>query len=181
MLRLAARPNTVRAWTGFSRQRVRQILRQYRQNPADRTLRCNRGPSPKKLTSLLANPNLRSEITAMAGLCQVLHLIPADPMPNARLRLPSLFMGERLCHAFETYRAMVPYARLTLEQVILVVFALAEGNEWRLERCAGCRAVMFVDLLSIARRVCTGCRALPAAAELVNEPIASSEMQQRLF
>ena len=156
--RFAARPNTVQAWTGFSRQRVRVVFRNYLKNRSSADPRCNRGPNPKKLALLLNNPTLRRELTVMAGVCRLLHLIPEECVPNARSRLPSVANGERLCHALELYYRMVPHARLTLEQLILLVFELAEGSNWSLERCSGCRVVMLIDRSSVSPRLCAECR-----------------------
>lgn len=153
-----ARPNTVRAWTGFSRQRVRQVFRNYLKNRASTDPRCNRGPNPTKLAKLLGNPTLRCELTVMAGVCRLLHLIPEERVPNARVHLPGVFNGEQLCHALGLYYRMVPHARMTLEQLILLVFELAEGSNWSLEHCNGCRVLVLVDLSSIAPRLCVGCR-----------------------
>src|SRR5690348_96780 len=111
-----ARPNTVRAWTGFSYQRIRQVFRNYLKNRSSTDPRCDRGPNPTNLGRLLSNPTLRRELTVMGGVCRLLHIIPEDPIPNARASLPSVFNGERLCHALELYYRMVPHARLTLEQ-----------------------------------------------------------------
>jgi hypothetical protein len=193
-LRLGARPNTVRVWTGFSLQRVRQVLRNYRENRSSSDPRCDRGPSRTKLAKLLNNPTLRRELTAMAGVCHFLHLIPEERMSNARIRFPSVPNGERLCHVLSVYYRMVPYARLTLEQLILLVFELAEGNNWRLEHCSSCRSVILIDPLSIARRLCTDCRQptrLPSVATdnetdgrlsgCGGDSLGSAGLQQSLF
>jgi hypothetical protein len=156
--RFAARPNTVQAWTGFSRQRVRVIFRNYLENRSNTDPRCSRGPNPTKLANLLSNPTLRRELTVMAGVCRLLHLTPEECVPNARAVLPSVANGERLCHALGLYYRMVPHARLTLEHVILLVFELAEGSNWRLERCSGCRVVMLADRSSVGRQLCAECR-----------------------
>jgi hypothetical protein len=193
MLRLAARPNTIRAWTGFSDNRVRGIVSSYRHG-SRRVPGIRRGPSPKRLRALLANPNLRSELTAMAGLCRVLGLTPAGRISNARTRLPNVALGERLCHALETFREIVPHARLTLEQLLLLVFALAEGDVWSLDHCMTCRAVILVDRLSVARRVCADCQQEACATKIVEhaavegsapgaerDPLGSAGIQQSLF
>jgi hypothetical protein len=193
MLRLAARPNTIRSWTGFSDHRVRGILRSYRHG-SHRVPGIRRGPSPTHLGALLANPNLRSELTAMAGLCRVLGLIPAERISNARTRLPNIALGERLCHVLETFREIVPHTRLTLEELLLLVFALAEGDVWSVDHCTTCRAVILVDRLSVARRVCADCQQEACATKIVEhaavagsvpgaepDPLGSAGVQQTLF
>lgn len=192
MLRLAARPNTIRAWTGLSRQRVRSLLRAYRYAAAQPVAGVLRGPSPTRFASLLADANLRRELTAMAGWCRILGVIPPEAVSNARHRLPNVATGERLCRALETFRSVVPHTRLTLEQLVLLVFALAEGQEWHLDHCIHCRAVILIDRLSVAGRVCMDCReeaseregrAVPpvsASSASVNT-FGSPEAQQRLL
>lgn len=193
-LGFAARRNTIQAWTGFSRQRVRQVFKNYLKNRSSTDPRCRRGPNPTKLANLLNNPTLRRELTVMAGVCHLLHLIPAERVANARTRLPSVANGERLCHALELYYRMVPHARLTLEQLILLVFELAEGSNWGLERCSGCRVVMLVDRSSVSPRLCADCRRpthvprvsvgdetdRPRSAG-VGDPLESAGVQQSLF
>jgi hypothetical protein len=191
MLQLAARPSTVRAWTGLSHQRVRSILRSQGYHRSERVPGIRRGPPLTDLASLLTNPNLRSELTAIAGLCRVLGLIPTERLSNARARLPSVAAGERLCHVIQVFREIVPHARVTLEEVILVIFALAEGDVWSLDHCAGCRAVILVDRLKLARRVCADCRreaaapstGAPAAVDgsLPEDRVESPGIQQSLF
>ena len=100
----------------------------------------------------------------MAGLCRVLGVIPAARLPGARQRLPSVANGERLCDALELFREIVPYARLTLEQLVLVVFTLSDGEQWSIDHCTKCRAIILVDQLSLARRVCAHCREEPGTA-----------------
>ena len=59
--------------------------------------------------------------------------------------------------AFELYQEIVPAALLTLEQVISLVFAVSEGVRCSLDHCARCRALILIDHLSVARRVCAHC------------------------
>lgn len=158
MLAHDARPNTICAWTGFTAERVRHLCRSHRKDLPEGEGPRHRGPSPTKLTALLASPGLRNEVVAMAGLCRVLGVIPATRLSSARQRLPSVANGERLCDALELFREIVPHARLTLEQLVLVVFALSEGEQWGIDHCTKCRAIILVDHLSLARRVCAHCR-----------------------
>jgi hypothetical protein len=164
MLTHEARPNTICAWTGFTAERVRHLCRSHRKDVPDGAGPRHRGPSPTKLTPLLASPSLRSEVAAIAGLCRVLGVIPAAPLSSARQRLPSVANGERLCDALELFREIVPHARLTLEQLVLVVFVLSEGEQWGIDHCTKCRAIILVDHLSLARRVCAHCREEPDTA-----------------
>ena len=158
MLRHVARLNTICAWTGFTEERVRNLSRSHRRLHPSTQVEPRRGPSPKRLTPLLATASLRSEVAALAGLCRVLDVIPNSRLPNARKRLPGVARGERLCEVFELFQEFVPFARLSLEQLVFLVFSVAEGELCSLDLCTGCRAVILVDHLSLSRRVCTHCR-----------------------
>jgi len=171
MLRQAARPSTVRAWTGFSRQRMRQVIRSYAQNRAESDPRCERGPPPVALRKLVKNVDLRSELTAAAGLCVLLKVIPEAPIKNAAVRFPSVDAGERLCHAFSVYRQRVPNAQLTLEQLIVLIFALVERADWALEGCVSCRSPLLIDPLSLERRLCEECRGPARTARGSHSPV----------
>lgn len=158
MLRCAARPATVRLWTGFSRQRMRQVVRSYTQNRSESDPRCEPGPPPAALGKMLKNVLLRSELTAAAGLCHVLKLIPEARASNVRSIFPNVANGERVCRALEVYQKLVPHGQLTLEQLMVLVLALVEGTDWALERCVNCRKGLLIDPLSLERRICHECR-----------------------
>lgn len=153
-----ARLSTVCAWTGLNEERVRILSRSRRRHQVVKIAGTHRGPSPRRLKPLFASLTLRSEGAAMAGLCRVLSVIPAKPVTHARTRLPSVTNGERLCDAFELFREIVPNARLTLEQAISLIYAVSEGQQCSLDHCTRCPAIILVDHLSLARRLCTHCQ-----------------------
>jgi hypothetical protein len=134
---------------------------------------------------------MRSEAAAAAGLCRVLGVIPAERWANPQKTLPSLVRGERLCYAFELYRQVVPQARLTLEQLVLLVLTVADGESWVVDYCTSCHATILTDRLSPSRRLCARCEPLagaktesaPEAAVAPSEQNAgeSAYEQQSLF
>lgn len=192
MLRHEARTNTISTWTGISPERVRNLSKSHRRQESAQDTERHRGPSPSQLAPLLTNPGLRSEVAAMAGLCRVLGVVPDQPVAEARKRLPSITNGERLCFALELLREVVPAARLSFEQAVLLVYALAEGERWNLDHCTSCRALILVDRLCLQRRVCVHCqreaRARKKDNAVVEEPIMEADeavdgegVQQDLF
>ena len=193
MLRHEARLNTICAWTKFTEERVRNLSRSHRRQQPRQETEPHRGPSPKRLAPLLATASLRSEVAALAGLCRLLGIIPEARLPNARKRLPSVTLGERLCEAFEFFQEIVPFARLTFEQLVFLVFAVAEGEMCSIDLCVSCRAVILVDHLSLARRVCVHCQNAKRVAadgqrregeptmETPEEPLEPPGSQRRLF
>lgn len=193
MLRHGARLNTICAWTRFTEERVRNLSRSYhRRNAPRRGSDGRRGPSPKKLAPLVATGSLRSESAALAGLCRVLDIIPAARLPNARKRMPGVALGERLCETYELFHEAVPFARTTFEQMIFLVFAVAEGELCSLAHCTNCRAVILIDHLSLSRHLCTHCenaqrdaKTEPApgggGGSTEQSPLESAGPQGRLF
>jgi len=157
MLGHQARPHTVCLWTRLSDDRVQSLSRIHRREVHDRGP-TRHGPSPTKLSGVLTSPSLRSEAAALAGVCRHLKVIPKDPLANASSTLPSVERGERLCSAHELFRRLIPHARLSLEELGLLMVSLAEGAEWGLERCASCSALMVVDRLGLDRCVCEDCQ-----------------------
>src|ERR1700683_3755169 len=130
MLKLEARTQTICAWTALSADRVRNLSRSHGGDGSGRKPSRHRGPSPSKLAKLMSTKAFRSEAAAIAGLCGVLDVIPAQACPNARVSLPGLARGERLCYALELFREAIPHARVTIEQLVLLVLTVAERETW---------------------------------------------------
>jgi hypothetical protein len=187
MLEYEARTQTIRAWTGLTGDRVRNLARSHG-SEANRAARRLRGPSPSCLPALLATARARQEAGAAAGLCRVLEVLPERPVPNARIGLPGLVRGERLLAAFDIFREVIPQARLTLEHLVLLVFAMAEGKSWGIDHCTRCHATILMDRVAVhPRRLCGFCESAkesevveptPPYPEL---PAELEPEQQRLF
>lgn len=159
MLRDGARPGSVRHWLGFSRQRMRQVIRSYNDCLGPNDPRLPSGPPPSALKKLLKDPQLRRELTAAAGLCRVLEVLPnPGTMSKADGSVQSVLVAERLCRAYTVYRKLVPNAHLTLEHLMVLVISLASGENWALERCSRCDSFLLTDPLSLEDRLCSDCR-----------------------
>jgi hypothetical protein len=156
MIRHEVRTTTICAWTGFNEERIRNLAKSYESNqqPANR----HRGPSPKRIEVFLRYNILRSEAACLGGLARSFGVLSPQSLKEAARVLPSMAVGELLCHTFEVYRAVVPEARLTMEHFILLVFALAEGAEIELDHCAHCDGVILVEPALRERRICFACR-----------------------
>lgn len=185
MIRHEVRTTTICAWTGFNEERIRNLARSYESTllPSNR----HRGPSPKRVEVFLRYNIMRSEAACLGGLARSFGVLPAEPVKNAARLLAGVALGELLCHTFEVYRAVVPDARLTMEHFILLVLALAEGEEIELDHCAHCTGVIIVEATSRERRICFACRESESAGartypeEDGAESPPSGGIQQPLF
>jgi hypothetical protein len=160
MLKHEARTKNICAWTGLSAARVRNLSRSY--SPSKSGVR-HRGPAPSCFTAVMTSPVLRPEAAAVAGLCRWLDVLPSGPCLDPRRTLPGLARGERLCDAFELFQHIIPLPRLTLDQWVLLVLTVADGETWRIEGCTNCQATILTDRLGVWRRLCAGCQPRPTS------------------
>jgi len=187
LIRHRVRTQWICAWTGLSGERVRNLYHSYSQTQPARHRA--RGPSPRRTFTLLRSPRLQNEASALGGIAYRLGLIPAQPVRNPEVVLAGVDLGEQLCKAFELYHQVVPGAGFTMEQFILLVFALAERKELDMALCESCRGFLIVDCTGTSQRRCPTCRktleteadeplADEASSDTVDEP---NEYQQSLF
>jgi hypothetical protein len=129
----------------------------------------------------MASPGVREEASAIAGFLRFFYdVIPDERCPDARKKLPGIERGERLCDALELFREMIPETCITLEQVVLLVFTLAEGESWELGVCANanCHAAILIDRLALSRRLCAYCEPRAGADRFeVQEPMLTLERE----
>lgn len=156
LIRHELRTATIVIWTGLSRTRIRRLYHSYIPEGVLVGLR-HRGPPPTSVQVLLRSKSLNAEAAGLAGLCFAMGVLPRQPLGDAVHELPSLTVGERLCYAYELYQQLVPKPQITLEQLVLLVTALARGQQAALVHCTGCDGVMLVTLLHRHRRVCPHC------------------------
>lgn len=160
MIRHELRTATIKLWTGLSETRIRGLYRSYIPEGVLAALR-HRGPPPTSVQGLLRTRNLNVEAAGLAGVCFAMGVLP---LGDATRELASLTAGERLCYAFELYQQLVPRPQISLEQLVLLVTALARRDEIALVHCTSCDGAMLVTLLHRQRRVCTHCVRLASGA-----------------
>jgi hypothetical protein len=165
MLSHEARTRTISAWTGLSADRVRKLSKLQRRERPQKVLRRPPGPTPRQLAALLTSPGLRTEADTIAGVCQMLKVLPSEPVANAKASLPNLARGERLCAALELFQDFVPHARLTFDQLVMLLNNLAEGEQWAIARCGSCPAMVVADRLTLDRPLCEDCQHRTRAAK----------------
>jgi len=157
LIRHEVRTQWICAWTGLSDDRVRNLFRSY--DKSSGRVQRHRGPSPTRLASFLRSPTLRAEASAIGGLACALRVLPAKagPGPNAE-RNPWVDGAERLCQVFELYQQIVPQSRFTMDQLFVLVSALAQGEDLVIAHCSTCHGALLMDRLGANRRLCVACK-----------------------
>jgi hypothetical protein len=156
-----ARTRTISAMTNLTRHQLATLRRRWRVTEDMR----QRGPSPKSLAVFFHSARARSEGASLAVLCRILNAVPSRRTANAAKSFFSLELGERLCDAFEAYRACFPASNLEYEQVLLLVVGLAEGEAIGLGGCGQCGGTILIDRLAARRRMCSYCQTVEGVVD----------------
>jgi hypothetical protein len=106
-------------------------------------------------------------------------VLPTEPVANAKA-LPNVARGERLCAALELFQDFVPHARLTFDQLVMLLNHLAEGEQWAIARCTGCPAMVVADRLTLDRPLCEDCQHKTRATKKAAASKASKSKVEKL-
>lgn len=147
-MRHEARTQTIRKWTGFTDNRIRKLYKTYLAGEPARVPR-HRGKSPGQPSFFTRTPRVQSEAAVLASLFSVFGLTPVHGAVNMDQPAQSVELGERLCHAFESYLKTFPVAQITFEHAVLLLKELTRGVELRLEECNACCRLVVVDPLTL--------------------------------
>jgi hypothetical protein len=66
--------------------------------------------------------------------------------------------ANQLCEVFELYREIVPTSKFKMEQLILLMIALAEGHDLRTSHCNTWHGALVIDPKGVWRPICEACR-----------------------
>jgi len=189
LIQHGARTRTVQRWTCLSMYRVRTLYETYAAGAGSRSPL--RGVAPHQVSYFWRSAQLRSEAAVLAGFLSAFEVLPVAPGREAPGSLESVARGERLCRAYEEFKACWPEATSTLEHAILLAVELVRGVEIGLARCVDCDVLVVVDRLAVAPPRCAFClherhagRAYAArAASSADEGVAEAQkaVQGRLF
>lgn len=150
-----ARTGTISAITSLSRHQ-QEALRQ-RWGITEDTRR--RGPSPTSLSRFTHSPRARSEGAVLAVFCRIYGLLPAGSLTGlSRRKLLTLEFGERLCDAYESYRACFPWVKLEIEELLSFALGIAANEVIGLGRCESCSGTVIIDRLAAHRPSCAQCQ-----------------------
>jgi hypothetical protein len=155
-LRHEARTQTIRAWTGLTDDRIRNLYRSYLSHAA-RFVPRHRGKSPHQVAYFTRSLRLQWETAQLASLFSLLHVVPTHCGAEVAGSLPGVVRGERLCYAFEIYRAISPSAQISFEHAVFLATALTRGDQLRLGKCVACGGLMVMERFPIRDRSCQDC------------------------
>ncbi len=166
LMRKEVRTRTISRMTSLSRHQLATLRQRW---GIDEQLR-HRGPAPSTLETFTGTPRALSEGTALALTC-LLHDVVPQPGAGVAIAVDSLELGERLCEAYEAYRACFPSSRIEFEEMLALITGLADGHVIGLGRCTACGGALLVDRLGPPVSVCSHCETTEAGAT----PLAAAE------
>ncbi|MBS0421600.1 MAG: hypothetical protein JSR66_28080 [Proteobacteria bacterium] len=155
-LRYEARTQTIRAWTGLSDDRIRNLYRSYMSRGGNFVPR-HRGKSPHQVAYFMRSHRLQWESAQLASLLSLFGVVPLQSSPEVAAALPSVGRGERLCSAFELYRTTIPTAQISFEHSVFLAKALARGDQIKLDGCRECGGLLVMERLPLRERRCQYC------------------------
>jgi hypothetical protein len=155
-LRHEARTQTIRAWTGLTDDRIRNLYRSYMSHGA-RFVPRHRGKSPHQIAYFTRSLRMQWETAQLASLFVLMHVVPAQSGVDVAVTQPGVLRGERLCYAFELYRATIATAQISFEHAVFLALALARGDQLRLGKCIGCGGLMVVERFPLREKCCQDC------------------------
>lgn len=157
LIRLEARTQTIRIWTGLTDDRIRKLYRSYLADCAGPPVTRHRGKSPQQASYFTRSAQLRQETGSLAALLTLYGALPRQRVADSARALPSLARGELLCRAYETYAALHAPAAISFEHAVFLLLLLARGDELHVQPCAACRSLGIVDRLAPRAPRCLCC------------------------
>jgi hypothetical protein len=155
-LRHEARTQTIRAWTGLTDDRIRNLYRSYMSRGAQFVPR-HRGKSPHQIAYFMRSARIQWETAQLASLLSLFSVVPAQPNPEMAGSLPTVARGEKLCYAFELYQTTIPSAQISFEHAVFLAVALTRGDQLRLGGCRECGGLMVIERFPLRDRRCQYC------------------------
>ncbi|HWG76388.1 MAG TPA: hypothetical protein VN660_06295 [Steroidobacteraceae bacterium] len=171
-IRLEARTQTIRRWTGLTDDRIRKLYRSYLAHCGLQIAR-HRGKSPQRAAYFLRSARLRQESSVLASLFRLLGALPGGAAPDLsaqpggtaqRAERPSLQRAQLLCEAYELYRALLGAPALGFEHAVFLLQALLQAQELTVAACPDCEALVVMDRWALFPARCAPC-AMAAAAK----------------
>lgn len=148
------RTGTIAALTGFSLPQLKLLRQRWGIAWAVR----HRGQAPTSLKRLIGSRRSHQEGAALAAFCRVYGALPAGERAAApRGEILSADRVERLCTAYEAYRACFPGSAFKFDEALNLVNEIAKNEVIGLSECSLCGVTMLIDRLAPPRTTCARC------------------------
>lgn len=160
-LRHEARTQTIRAWTGLTDDRIRNLYRSYMSRGNNFVPR-HRGKSPHQVAYFTRSLRVQWETAQLASLLSLFTVVPTQPSLEFAASLPTVARGEKLCYAYEMYQTAIPESQISFEHSVFLAFALARGDQLRLGGCRECGGLLVLERFPVRQRRCQYCASVTA-------------------
>ncbi|MDH3977097.1 MAG: FlhC family transcriptional regulator [Gammaproteobacteria bacterium] len=159
MIRHEARTGTIRNFTGFTEDRIRKLYGAYFKSGSNLTVRRRRGKSPRQINRFVSSTRRHTEATLLACLLRHYRAIRFDqqrkPVPINKLE--KITLGNRLCHAFESYATLYADPEFNFEWTWNLYHALVESQELLFSQCSTCGGSYVQDAFALDYHWCPLC------------------------
>ena len=171
LIRHEARTQTIMAWSGLSMYRIRTLYRAYGNDPGNSGVLRPRGRPPNQLHFFWRSAQVADDAAILGGIARALNIFPAQVVNDAEHSLYTLHRGERVCTAYELFRAHLPASEISIDYAFVLVSALIRGDEVQLGYCVACNSLILVDRLKPPQQTCASC-SHPSQQASVHSPSA---------
>lgn len=151
-----ARSRTIRAWTGLSIDRIRNLYRSYVLYAPSYVPR-HRGKSPHQVSFFTRSVRMQEETACLARLLSLIGAIPPQPGSERVLVLPNLGRGRLICDGFEIYKRQFPSGQISFEHAVFLTTSLICAAELRLGNCVGCGGLLVLEIPVSRHQRCVEC------------------------
>jgi Flagellar transcriptional activator (FlhC) len=140
-----ARAQTAADWSGLTLDQLVTLRKRWMSGTEDGF----RGPSPTSFKPFFRSALRASHAAIFVGIHRIV---------GTDVRKPSLEGGEKLCEAYEIYRAWEPDAPLEFDYGVLLATGAMQGGDIRLSTCNNCGCALLIDKLGKVQTICARCR-----------------------
>jgi len=154
-----ARTGTIRAFTGFTEDRVRKLYATYFRTADGYRVRRRRGKSPRQIERFVSGGRRQHEATVLACLFQLTGAIGLNQVGEtvAQQSGTSVRTGQLLCQAYETYLQLYPRPSLSFEWAWNLYRALVDTRELCFAWCTTCEGTYVRDSYALDYQRCASC------------------------
>lgn len=163
-----ARTQTTCQWTGLTPDQLATLRRRWMFNAEDRL----RGPSPSSFDAFFATKRRRTHAALFLLICRIAGATPKARGAESARAMPGLESGERLCEAFEWFRAWAPDSDFEFEQLHLLLVGAVRNEQIGLRPCRYCQSAVLVDLANLGEDECPHCQRRRPRTARINQTAA---------